>query len=217
MALTPFTLAFAFTAGLLALLSPCSFPLLPGYLAYHYAEVSRPKALMSGIASLLGVVGVFSAIGGLAVLLGSFASEFFPYFEVAAGVLILVLGVKTLLGGYIPGFSFLTKGLKWHRVWGFFLFGIAYGFGSAGCTAPLFLSVLVYAATTSSLQEGIFILLIYSVGLGLPLLILGILAAETRGVLLKKAMKLLPHIQKATGLLLIALGVYLVAFYFTSL
>jgi len=79
-------LTFAFTAGVFSLFSPCGFPMLLGYISYYMgAKASLGKAITSGFVCVLGLLTVFSVIGIIVSLLGSFISRYALFLELIVG------------------------------------------------------------------------------------------------------------------------------------
>jgi len=203
-------LAFAFTAGLLSLFSPCAFPLLPGYISYYIGEnVPRSKAALGGVSCMLGLITIFSAFGLVASIIGDILLPFMSIFVMIAGLIVIALGVSFMLNVQILSFHSPFKASRRKGYIGFYLFGIAYGFAASACTAPIFLSILVYAVTLGGHLNGLVTFLIYAFGMGLPLIVLSILATEAKNITYQKISRFTPTIQKVSGIILIALGCYL--------
>ncbi len=181
-----FTLAFL--AGVASFLSPCIFPLIPGYLSAISAKNSR-SVMPSGGASLLfptlffvsGFSIVFSLLGTSASFFGSFLSSNREILSTVSGSLIMILGLFTMEVVKIP---FLQKEtariqIKSGRSVYVFLLGCAFAIGWTPCIGPMLASILSYA----SFQEpgrGFFLLLVYSLGIGMPFILTGLFFSRWR-------------------------------------
>jgi cytochrome c-type biogenesis protein len=83
--------------------------------------------------------------------------------------------------------------------------GMAFGFGWTPCIGPVLASILLYAGATETAQDGAVLLLIYSMGLGLPF-VLAALGVSQALLTTPFARRILPAVSRASGLLLIGLG-----------
>ena len=209
-------LMFIFAAGASALLSPCGFPMLPGYILYYMgSKASLGKAVPSGIACTLGLVTVFSIIGAMGSILGSLINPYIPLLELVAGLATIVLGVSMLIEIRFPSFSLPIKAPKRRGFIGLFLYGAVYGLATLGCSAPIFFAILFWAIAGGRLLNGIITFMIYAMGMGLPLILTTILLSMARELTLKRMVKMLPWLHKISGIILIIIGVYLTYFYYT--
>lgn len=213
----------AFLAGLFSFLSPCVLPLVPGYMCFlsglSFDKLERGIGVKeiikkSGAASLFFVAGfstVFIILGASASYLGSFLTQHFKLFAKAAGLLIIVLGF------YLLGFIKSTrldkqKRLEFKKFSGnpflAFLTGLAFAFAWIPCVGPILAAILALAATQETLRQGVFLLLFYSLGLGVPFIVAGFsLGFFMRFFCRYKRFIFLGKI--AAGLLLIGLGLLL--------
>ena len=79
-----FDLAFAFSAGIFSIFSPCSFPLLPGYIAYMVgSKASGKKAVLVGGICTLGFLTVFTILGAVASSVGSIFIRYLPWLQLS--------------------------------------------------------------------------------------------------------------------------------------
>ncbi len=203
-------LAFAFTAGIFSIFSPCGYALLPGYISFYLGPgLSVGKAISGAIACTLGLITVFSSVGLLASGFGVLLPQLIPMMNLFTGVILIVLGLATTMQVNLPYISvpFVAPDTKGHI--GFYLFGFMYGLASAGCSAPIFLSLLFYAIS-KGLANGVLTFAAYAMGMGAPLMLTSILVAEAKEVLIKRVHRFTPWFQRASGLTLIVVGVYLI-------
>ena len=233
-------LAVAFGGGIVAFVSPCVLPLLPGYLAlmsgYSVAELQSGQASTGRMlrVTLLFVAGftvVFVALGAGATSVSRFLIENLQVATRVAGLVILGFGI------IIIGMAFTTWG-----PFGFFQrerrmdvrpsrfgelapvgMGVAFGFGWTPCIGPILAGVLTIAATQDTVVRGMVLLLAFSLGLGVPFVVSGL--AVNRALTTTKAMRrwLRPinvasgAIMAAFGLLMLIGGVDLLSRFFADL
>lgn len=215
MSLNLIDFSFAFTAGIFSFFSPCGYPLLPGYISYYLgSKAPIAKAISGSLICALGLVTVFSIMGVLASTVSAILSTLVPLLNLAAGAIIILMGVSMLLQLKI-GMLFPIRISRREGFLGLFTFGIAYGFAVTGCSAPIFLSVLFYAMT-KGLFNGAATFISYAMGMAFPLIITGILSAKSKELVMKKAVNLVPKIQKISGAFLIILGMYLFYLYYIT-
>jgi cytochrome c-type biogenesis protein len=170
----------AFGAGLLSFFSPCVVPIVPGYLslvsgvAIGTQPASRrqlERVVVAGVLFVLGFTVVFVALGAAAGLLGGLLEGARPLFTRAAGVLMIVMGLLVIGVIRVP---LLARDYRVHFVdraygpVGVVLIGMAFGVGWTPCIGPILASILLYAGTAETAQEGALLLLFYSAGLGIP-------------------------------------------------
>ncbi len=210
------SLGYPFIAGFFVLFSPCGYALLPSYISYYLgSEITVFRAIKGGFASTLGLISIFAFIGLGSSIIGGLIRPYIELFTVFAAIILIILGVLILAEVNLPhviniGPSFRI-GLS-----GFFLFGIAYGLAAAGCTAPIFLSIILLAVMESGAFAGLTTFLIYALGVGLPLIVTSILVAVTKQQLISRMRNLTARLYKLSGIVLIIVGIYLVYLYFSS-
>lgn len=170
----------AFAAGIVSFASPCVFPLVPGYLSFVAGGEARDEARP--------VVPILLFIGGFAVVftaLGAFTGAVTKILRSPAGVRIsgaiiiafgvlmvlyaLRLGSPSLFAERRPLLSRVRPG----RAWAFPL-GVAFGAGWTPCIGPVLAGVLAIAAAQGGSLRGASLLFVYSIGLGLPFLLVGL-------------------------------------------
>lgn len=144
------SLAFAVAAGVATFVSPCAYPLLPGYVGFYLNQTDAGQASLGGagirgITAGIGVFTVLASLTGVTLLAGQSAlSNTTPFESLVGGVLIL-FGLLVVTG-YAPSLSVpLPK--RRSSVLGFGLFGAGYALASAGCVAPIFLGVMARLAS----------------------------------------------------------------------
>ena len=209
----------AFIAGVISFLSPCVLPLVPGYMSM-ISGASLEELKEGSDAGLLGRVfrNSFAFIGGFTlvfVVLGASATWVGRVllaqkttFNIIAGILIIIFGVH--LTGLLK-IPFLYREVRIHSqssrrgLAGSFLMGLAFAFGWTPCIGPILASILAIAATRESVYQGMFLLGIYSLGLGIPFLV----TSFGVGRFLKFYARFRTNLRAAevfSGVLLIAIG-----------
>lgn len=211
----------AFIAGLLSFLSPCVLPLIPSYITYitglsfadlqseHPNHKIRQTAMLHSLAFILGFTLVFVLLGASATYIGSFLNQHAGFLRKAGGVLIVLLGVHVT--GLVPIHMLMgEKRITLHRkpagYVGTFLVGIAFAAGWTPCIGPILAAILMVAATEDSVYQGIVLLLIYSLGLGIPFF-LSSLAMHTFIVAFQRFKKYIRLFEIGTGVFLIVVGI----------
>ncbi len=213
MAVNVAELGFMFVAGASALLSPCGFPMFPGYISYYMGtKMSTQKAALGGAACTAGILSVFGLIGAAASIVGSIIHSHVVWLELAAGIVTVFMGIILLAQVQFPLFLNRLKAPKQRGVVGLFSYGIVYGLATLGCSAPIFFAVLFWAIS-GGLLNGIVDFLVYSAGMGVPLIITTILTAQAKKMLLNKLTNATPMLQKVSGIVLVIVGAYLIYYY----
>jgi len=213
------TLLTAFIAGGVSFVSPCVLPLLPTYTAFLAGTSSKSingitnrwELLINALCFLSGFTIVFVVMGATA---SYFGQVFFDYqqmirqfgavFMVFMGAHLLgVLKMTILQREYRPLFVNTLRGPI-----GAFILGITFTAGWTPCIGPILSSILLYASTTETLQQGAFLLFIYSMGFCVPFLFMALLLNKYLHKM-KKIYKWLPLVQQLSGLILIMTGIIL--------
>jgi len=208
-------LGLAFAAGLVSITSPCSLPLLPGYLGYltGSATADRRRTVLAAVLFTAGFSLVFVALGATASVLGSVLLTYRLPLSRVAGVFIMVMGVVLLLEGHVGLLS--RGGGDWSRRFaGGRLttapaLGAAFGLTWTPCIGPVLGAILTLAGATASLGQGVALLLAYSLGLAVPFVLLSLSVPHVRA-LLRRMRRGTAVLQTASAGLLVAMGLLLV-------
>ncbi|MFH1826134.1 MAG: cytochrome c biogenesis CcdA family protein [bacterium] len=212
----------AFTAGLLSFFSPCFLPLVPAYLIYitglSFEEVKtvRRTTVIHALLFILGFTLVFTALGVLVSALGHFLFQYTDILRIGGGFLLILLGLYLM--GYLK-LSFLsmerkiTLANKPAGYLGTIIIGMVFALAWTPCIGPILAGILVLASQAQSIGQGVLLLIAFSLGLGLPMLIVAI-AVNYSLTMLKKIENYLGVIHSASGLLLIIVGLLLIGNYF---
>ncbi|MGH2693859.1 MAG: cytochrome c biogenesis CcdA family protein [Actinomycetota bacterium] len=216
----PELIAPAFLAGLVSFLSPCVLPLVPGYLSYMSGFAGREggpsprRAALVATSFVAGFTAVFVALGASATLLGSFLRDYRQGFVQVGGIFIILLGLVFVGVIRLP---FLYRETRFHPspkagTWGSVVLGAAFAFGWSPCigvTMGVALTMAAGAGAEGSVGEGAFLLLVYSLGLGLPFVVagLGVSRLTTTVAWLRRHTR---TVNFASGILLIVVGILFV-------
>jgi cytochrome c-type biogenesis protein len=206
--------AVAFLAGLVSFLSPCVLPLIPGFLAYlagislTEAGARRREVFLTSVAFVGGFTLVFSVLGVLLnTLLESVAFDVQLWLSRLGGALIIFFGLYLL--GLIK-LPFLEQEYKLHATRRFesrylnaLAFGAAFAAGWTPCVGAALGSILALAATAPG--SAFALLVTYSLGLGVPFLLVGAFAAQAQALIARYA-TLVRYAQLAFGFILVLLG-----------
>lgn len=209
----------ALVAGAASFLSPCVLPLLPGYLSYMSGmslemvrSGSAPARKLLG-PTLLFVAGfstIFVALGTSASLAGTFLREHQVLLSQVAGVLIVAMGLAFI--GLLPlPFLYREKRLDMRTgrtLAGNYLMGLSFGLGWTPCIGPTLGATLLIASQAERVGEGALLLLVYSLGLGIPFVLAALGVSRLTGALdfFRRHQQ---AILRSSGGLLIAFGVLL--------
>jgi cytochrome c-type biogenesis protein len=216
------TLFTAFGAGFLSFVSPCVLPLIPGYLSFvsgvsleemrgDAAASARRQVLITSLAFVLGFSLVFMMLGASASVIGRFLFQNRNIVGKIAGVLVIIFGLHTMGVFRIPFLEQqkrLQTGAKPKSVIGAMVVGMAFGFGWTPCIGPILSGILVLAGTRETIREGVVMLAVYSLGLGVPF-ILTALAINKFFAATSKIRRYYHAIEVASGALLVVIGVLL--------
>lgn len=204
-------LALLFFEGVLTFISPCILPMFPVFLMYLSNESQKKgKDLIINILGfILGFTIVFVTLGATATALGSIMNQNRVLLQRIGGVIIILFGLN--MAGFINiRFLNFQRGLSLKKdSGGFFssmIFGIVFSFGWSPCLGLFLGTALILAADASTVGIGMFYLFVFSMGLGLPFLITGILFSklEQSFNFVKKHYNI---ITKISGIFLVIIGI----------
>lgn len=209
----------AFTAGVISFLSPCVLPLVPGYVSYiagrtahHPAEAGRLAAVGLSACFVLGFSTVFILLGAAATALGQLLLAYLYELNIVGGAIVILFGL--FMTGLLQPI-WLQRDLRLHaeprgaRPAAAYVLGVAFGFGWTPCIGPILGAILTVSAAASRVYDGMALLAIYALGLGVPfLLAAGFLDGFMRR--LKTMRRLGRPLQIAAGGIMILMGMAMI-------
>ena len=210
-------LFIALSAGLISFLSPCVLPLIPGYVSYISGSSlnelleSKKTNIFPIILFSLGFSIVFISFGATATFLGSLVLDHSYELRIIAGIFIIIFSLQII--GLI-NIKFLNYEKRVHSNitpsnFGSILIGMAFGFGWTPCIGPILGSILALAAVEDSINKGVLLLLVYSLGLAIPFVLSGYLIQ--RFMIFSKNLKnKMQLISKIGGGLLLITGILMI-------
>lgn len=163
----------SFGGGILSFASPCTLPVLTAYFAFAFQN-GRKQIATNTIAFMLGLATTFTLFGAGGFALGQVLRSNIQLFTLVGGAVIMVFGVLSLLGKGFGGVDTSGSGGAQPQsttIKGSYIFGLTFAVGWTSCIGPILGTVLTLAAQTTSVWNGMMLLFIYTLGLGLPLLI----------------------------------------------
>ncbi|PYF04788.1 cytochrome c biogenesis protein CcdA [Rhodopseudomonas faecalis] len=214
------TIPAALLAGLVSFLSPCVLPLVPPYLIYltgatieHVATGETPSAsrravLVAALMFVLGFSTVFVALGASASLVGSLIRTWSAELSIAAGIVIIIMGLH-FLGLTRIGLLMREGRLTIPKpvgLWGAYVMGLAFAFGWTPCIGPILAAILSVAAAEATVAKGAGLLAVYSAGLGIPFL-LAALMVDQFSTLFARMKRHLVTVERIMGVLMILTGI----------
>jgi cytochrome c-type biogenesis protein len=220
-------LVAAFMAGIFSFLSPCVLPLVPSYLALVTGMsledlqegVNRKATFIHSLLFVLGFSAIFIILGASASFLGQFFKQYELWIARIGGVIIIIFGL------HLSGVFKLAPLMREKRIHvsdtpagylGTIGVGMAFAAGWTPCLGPVLGAILTYGMSTDTMWAGVGLLTAYSAGLAIPFLVASLaLDAFLQGF--KRFRRWIPVVEKASGLMLIGLGVLLLTGQLTAL
>jgi cytochrome c-type biogenesis protein len=204
----------AFVAGLLSFVTPCVLPLVPGYLSAVsgvQVGVGGKRVVAASLPFIAGFTAVFVALGAAAGAAGGVFDDNRDIVIKVSGLIVVVFGFAFM--GLLP-FPFLERlaapGLieGARRRGSRALLGGAFGVCAAPCIGPVLASILALASESSTVAQGSALLAVYSAGLALPFLLVGIAFDRAMGAF-RWVRDRYEVLRVVSGALLVALGLLL--------
>ena len=203
---------FTFLEGIASFISPCLLPMLPIYISYFIGEDDKntSKAVINASGFVLGFTIVFLILSIFASQLGIFISSNIKYIKVVFGIIIILFGLNYM---EILKIKFLnkskvintnTKNLNFIKA---MLFGILFSISWTPCIGTFLSSALLLVAKQQDMIKGILLMIVYSIGLGIPFII-SVALIEKLKEMFNFIKKNYNAIKKISGIILIIMGVY---------
>jgi cytochrome c-type biogenesis protein len=208
-------------AGLVSFLSPCVLPLVPPYLGYLGGTTIEQmtgedrvdpalwrRVVLASVLFVLGFTTVFVGLGAGASVLGQWIQAHKATLSFVAGLVIIGFGlhfIGVLRIGLLHRHARFHSHTQGASLAGAFVMGLAFAFGWTPCIGPVLATVLTLAANEASLSAGARLLLVYSLGLGIPF-VLAAMAIGPFVTFLQRFRRHLGRVEMAMGLLLVVTG-----------
>ena len=169
----------SFLEGIITFISPCLLPMLPIYVSYFAGggERSARKTLTGASGFVTGFTLVFVALGALAGTVGGFLRAHQTAVNLVSGLVVIFFGLSYLGVFQVSLFRGSSRAVKTGAV-GFFpalLLGVVFSVGWTPCVGAFLGSALMLASQQGHVLEGMLLLFIYSLGLGVPFVLSAVL------------------------------------------
>lgn len=197
-----------FLEGLISFISPCMLPMIPIYLMYFAGDANKKNnTVLNSIAFVTGFTLVFCILGVFAGTIGGILREYQTIVNIICGIIVILFGLNYL--EFINIKLFKNSNKKQTKVTGLFsafLFGVIFSINLTPCVGAFLGSALMMASTSGSILKGASLLLTYSFGLGIPIIISAFLIKKLTGLFnfIKKHYKIINSI---CGIFLIIIGI----------
>ena len=207
---------FTFLEGIASFISPCILPMLPIYISYFVGkeEKKTSKAVINSIGFVLGFTIVFLILSIFASQLGTLVSQYIKYIKIIFGIIIILLGlsymeiIKTKFLNKGNQIKADTKNLNFIKS---LVFGILFSISWTPCIGTFLSAALLLIAKQQDMLKGITLMIVYSIGLGIPFIISAVLIEKLKEIFnfIKKNYNI---IKKISGMILIIMGIYMIFF-----
>ena len=225
MGLVDVPVAYAFTAGMAALVNPCGAAMLPAYIGYQLgkrqdAPAAHPVSLMVrgallGAVATMGFVVVFGIIGAIIAAGERAVIQIMPYAGLAIGIAVVALALWLIITkGHIGVWAASRVSLGQGRgLSGLFLFGVGYAIASLSCALPIFLVVVVSSVTAGGFFAGLSGFVSYALGMGAMLVLITMIVTSSQQVAMTVMRRVLPYMDRVGNLILLGAGIYIIYYW----
>ncbi len=202
-----------FIEGIASFLSPCVLPMLPMYVSYFAGQDKNlKKTIINSLGFVLGFTIVFVLLGVFASTLGKLITANSQYINILFGSIIILFGMHYM---GILNIKILnkSKGIKKNKdnlsFFSSIIFGMIFSVCWTPCVGVFLSSALMMSATSENILKGGMMLLIYSIGLGIPFIITSIFLERLKDTFnsIKKHYNI---INKIAGIILIFSGILII-------
>ena len=205
----------AFGAGFLSFFSPCILPLIPAYIMYitganmeDELEKKRLFALTRTMGFVIGFTIIFMIMGTSASFIGKLFIRNKDLFSKISGIIIIIFGLS-MMGIIKLRFLNINRRIKApKKITSWFssiLMGMAFAAGWTPCFGPILGAILMYAGGSATISKGMYLLLVYSIGMAIPFILTALfINVFTR--FMDKAEKFIKYIPIIGGLLMVIFG-----------
>lgn len=210
---------FSFIQGVFAFLAPCAVALLPGYIVAFISRNSQNdtavrmrlyRGLKLALLSIAGILVVYAIAGGLIIVAAQVLKDYMKWITIGMGGVLIVMGIAMIWGKDISFSINMNNPTEQTEAVEALVFGIAYAIGALGCLFPLFLVVATQAMAAPTVWLGASYIGAYFVGISGMMIGTILLSTFAKDLLMKYLRKILPHMERITGSLLILAGIYVI-------
>jgi len=216
-----------FAAGIVSFLSPCVLPLVPGYVSYvagrsavgpSGAVALRLPAVILGLCFVLGFSTVFIVLGASATALGQMLISYRYEMNLGGGAIVILFGL--FVTGLIR-LPWMMREARFHSdlpgggATSAYILGLAFAFGWTPCIGPILGAILTVGAASATVADGVLLLAIYSLGLGVPFL-LAALFTDTLAARLRTFGRIGRVLRILAGGIMILMGVAMITGYLSA-
>ena len=205
-----------FLEGIASFISPCLLPMVPIYISYFIGQDDNnsKKAILNSIGFVLGFTTIFLLFSIFASQLGVILSNNIRYIKIFFGIIIILFGLNYM---GILKIKFLNKtnmknmNAKNFNFFKAMLFGVLFSVSWTPCIGTFLTSALLLISKEQDILKGIIMMLLYSIGLGIPFIVSAILIEKLKNVFdfIKRHYDV---IKRISGVILIGAGVYMIFF-----
>lgn len=206
-----------FLEGIITFISPCILPMLPIYISYFIGseQKSKKSALINSIGFVIGFSIIFTILGIGASIFGTFIKQYMNIFNFLGGGILIIFGLSYM---DIIKVEFLQRQFKIKYTFKYFsfgkslIFGFIFAIGWTPCVGTFLGSALMIASQSNHMIEGFTMLLVYSLGLGIPFIISALLVDSLKSTFdfIKRNYKVINNI---SGIFLIVIGIFMMTGY----
>lgn len=199
-----------FLEGFISFISPCMLPMLPVYISYFAGrDNQKHKTIFKALAFVTGFTVTFTLLGLFAGTLGSVLAEYRTILNIVTGIIVIIFGLSYLEVINISFFKGMNSAKKIDTIFSAFLFGFVYSVSLTPCVGTFLGAALMMASSAGDAAQGTLLLLIYSLGLGIPFVFSAILIDKLKMTVafIKGHYKI---INLVSGVFLIIVGVMMI-------
>ena len=217
--------------GIVTFFSPCSLPMLPGYISYYITQESstgrKQNPLIGGMVAAAGIITFFILIGILVTIVGGAIQQYLRFLILPIGGVLVILGFLTFIGKD----SFLERGMDYIKrpfeimiarmrgrsseedssAGGLFAYGFGYGAAASSCMAPAFIGMILISFAIGGILGGALIFGLYTLSLGAMMVLFTYMAASGSGFLQRMVSKT-QVIKKVSAVLLMLAGSFVIIY-----
>ena len=197
-----------FLEGLISFISPCMLPMIPIYITYFTGDVNKKNnTIINSIAFVIGFTVVFCVLGIFAGTIGGLLKSHQNIVNIICGIIVIIFGLNYL--EFINIRIFKGKGKNNKKITGVFsafIFGVIFSMNLTPCVGAFLGSAIMMASVSGTVLKGISLLFVYSLGLGIPIIVSAFFIKKLNSVFnfIKKHYKIINNI---CGIFLIIVGI----------